>query len=273
MENTIVKTTTFRDYPGGEVILEEMQDGRKHIRKLHKSIDEEWDALCFLQGAGINIPELYKKDENGLYMQYIDGGMLWDNYQAADTATQHDLIEKFAKLLYNLHDITPKDAPPFDGFIKNEFSEIKTIIEEKQIDGYKDILYKLEGLSVGINENPPCYVHRDYHVWNVLMDNSQKLYLIDMELTQGDFRFDAGWTYMLQSRTSVHDKRHGEIAKAFLAEYYKLRPETSADIEFFMQLANFRWLVNVAPIKKTDKHRFPKMKAIAEQAIEAFLNN
>ena len=271
MDNIIVKTTVFRNHPGGKVFLEEMLDGQNHIRKLHKSINEEWDALCFLHGTGINIPELYKIDENGLYMQYIDGGMLWENYQTADTATQQDLINSFTKLLYDLHNITPDNAPPFNNFIENELKEIKAIIKEKQIYDYNDILYKLEKLSIDITEQPPCYIHRDYHVWNVLMDKNQKLYLIDMELTQGDYRFDVGWTYMLQSRTTVHDARHGEIAEAFLSGYYKLKPEACVDIEFFMQLANLRWLVNVAPMKKSDKHWFPEMKEVAEQVIKEYL--
>ena len=95
MDNIIEKTTTFRDHPGYKVFLEEMQDGKKHIRKLHKNIDEEWNTLCFLHKTGINVPELYKKDKNGMYMQYIDGGMLWDNYQTADMETKQDLIIKY----------------------------------------------------------------------------------------------------------------------------------------------------------------------------------
>ena len=92
-----------------------------------------------------------------------------------------------------------------------------------------------------------------------------------MELTQGDYRFDVGWTYMLQSRTAVHDSRHNDIAKTFLSGYYKLNPEACEDIDFFMQLANLRWLVNVAPEKKSDKHWFPEMKTAAEQAITDYL--
>lgn len=42
---------------------------------------------------------------------------------------------------------------------------------------------------------PSCYLHRDYHIWNVLSDKNNKLYVIDLELKQGDYRFDVGWTY------------------------------------------------------------------------------
>ncbi|MCL1882409.1 MAG: aminoglycoside phosphotransferase family protein [Defluviitaleaceae bacterium] len=271
MNNTILKTTTFRDHPGCKVVLEEMQNGQKHIRKLHAKVDEEWDAMCFLHNAGFNVPKPYKIDEQGMYMQYLDNGILWDSYQIADAATQKELINKFTKLLYDLHNIVPKSAPTHSSFVQNELFEIKNIMERKQLDKYLEIHNKLALLSTKIKENTSCYVHRDYHVWNVLLDNSQKAYLIDMELTQGDYRFDVGWTYMLQNRSAVHDIRHGEIAKAFLSGYYKLKPEACDDIDFFMQLANLRWLVNVAPDKNIDNHWFPEMMAIAEQDIKNYL--
>ncbi|MDR1690030.1 MAG: aminoglycoside phosphotransferase family protein [Clostridiales bacterium] len=276
MNNHIVKTTILRDNPGCKVLLEEMQDGRKHVRKsyVHSvNTDGEWNALCFLYSANFNVPKPYKKNAQGMYMQYIDGGVLWDSYQAADAITKQELINKFTTLLHSLHIITPKNTPPFNGFIKNELAEIKNIIKKKKIDRYWEVYNKLTILAAGIKEFSSCYIHRDYHVWNVMLDSNQKLYLIDMELNQGDYRFDVGWTYMIQSRSAVHDARHGDIAEAFLSEYCRLEPEVCNDIEFFMQLANLRWLVNVAPEKNTDNHWFPEMAAIAEQAIAKFLNN
>ena len=273
MENIIVKTTTFRDHPGCKCFLEEMQEGQKHVRKSyadHAKTDEEWDALCYLYNAGFNVPKPYKKDTQGMYMQYIDGGILWDKYQTVDAATQQDLIRKFTKLLHDFHNVTPKKTPPFDGFVQNELVKIKTIMVKKGIGRHWDVHSKLRTLSASIEEQPLCYVHRDYHVWNVLIDSSQKLYLIDMELELGDYRFDVGWTYMLQSRSAVHDARHNDIAQAFLSEYFRIRPEARKDIEFFMQLANLRWLVNVEPENKTDEHWFPEMKAIAEKIMHTF---
>jgi len=282
MDNVVVKTTTLRNHPNCMVLLEEMQDGRKHIRKSYGANnvslnnvlldEEEWDALCFLYNAGFNVPEPYKKDEQGMYMQYIDNGIFWDLHRIADSDTQSNLTDKFVKLLINLHNIKTKSEPPLGGFIKNELAEIETIISKKQIDHYWDILDKLESLSMDINEYPSCYIHRDYHVWNVLSDKDQKLYIIDMTLTQGDYRFDVGWTYMLMSRSAIHDARFADFAQEFLTKYYKLKPDACKDIEYFMQLANLRWLVNVTPDKKTDKPWFPEMMAISEQTIAEFLN-
>lgn len=282
MDNIIVKTTTFRDHPRCKVLLEEMQDGQKHVRKSYgaRNIslnnvpldDEEWAALCFLYNSGLNVPKPYKKDEQGMYMQYIDNGIFLDLYKVADIATQSKLTDKFVKLLCDLHNIKPKSNPPHGGFIKNELAEIKTIIEKKQIDHYWEVLDKLQYLSTSITERQSCYIHRDYHVWNVLLDKDQKLYIIDMTLTQGDYRFDVGWTYMLMSRSSIHDVSFTDFAQDFIEKYYKLKPDTCDDIEYFKQLANLRWLVNVTPDKKTDEPWFPEMMAVAEQVIVEFLN-
>jgi hypothetical protein len=77
---------------------------------------------------------------------------------------------------------------------------------------------------------------------------------------------------MLMSRSAIHDAKFKDFAQAFLAGYYKLKPDTCNDIEYFKQLANLRWLVNVSPENKNDKPWFPEMMAIAEQAITEFLN-
>jgi hypothetical protein len=111
MDNIIIKTSTLRDHPGCKVLLEEMQDGRKHVRKLH-------------------------------------------------TNTQYELTDKFAKLLYDLHNIIPNKTPLFGGFIQNELEEIKTIIEKKNINEYLEIHNSLTVLSTDIKEHPPCYVWR-----------------------------------------------------------------------------------------------------------------
>jgi len=281
MDDTIVKTTVIKDNSILQVLLEETRDGRQYVRKVSSTpvssdgcaLHKEYDAMRFLYDSGFSVPEPYKKVEQGYVIQYIDNGLFWDLYETTDAANKSNLNDRFVKLLFDLHAIKPISEPPIGGFVKKELKEIKAIINEKQINNYWKILDKLEALSTGINERPSCYIHRDYHVWNVLVDKSHKLYLIDMELKQGDYRFDVGWTYMLQNRSAVHDARYGEVVQAFLTGYYKLKPEAREDMEYFKQLANLRWLVNVAPSKKEDKHWFPEMRDRAERAMEEFLNS
>jgi aminoglycoside phosphotransferase (APT) family kinase protein len=248
MDNRIVKTTKFNTGFAGEVFLEEMQDGRQHIRKTYinsksltnaDEIGKEWDALVFLHNAGYAVPEPYKKDQHNIIMQYVDSGNFWETYQAVGTTAQYELMDKFIKLLYDLHIITP-NTPPSSGFIKNELMEIETIITGKGLDCYREILGKLEALSTEIKESPPCFIHRDYHPWNVLLDKNRKLYAIDLLLKQGDYRFDVGWTYMIMYRTGFED-----FAQEFLEGYYKLKSEVCCNMEYFKQLANLRWIVNV----------------------------
>jgi len=242
MDRQIIKTTILNGGFAGETLLEETQDGKRHIRKTYFNntalITEEWDALVFLRNAGYNVPEPYKKTENSIFMQYIDGQTLWNGYEAADDAARQELTDKFTKLLYDLHTIKPNGAPG-GGSIKKELTEIKGLIPKHRAD-YLKMLDKLEALSTDIENKPACYIHRDYHPWNVLMDRGQRLYVIDTPLKLGDHRFDVAWTYTLMLRTGFEG-----FAQAFLTGYYKLKPETRNDIDYFKQLANLRWLVNV----------------------------
>jgi len=262
MDSQIVKTTMLNGGLGGSVQLEETRDGRRHIRKTYINnttlITEEWNALVFLYNAGFNVPQPYKKAENSIYMQYIDGETLWNGYQAADTAVRQELTDKFVKLLYDLHNIKPNSVPN-GGFIENELAEIKDLIPKHRTD-YLKTHSKLETLSKHIEERQLCYIHRDYHPWNVLMDKNQKLYVIDMPLRQGDYRFDVAWTYALMSRSGFE-----EFASAFLSGYYKLKPDARDDFDYFIQLVNLRWLVNV--YSDSPNSFFRPMIEKAEQAI------
>jgi len=47
-----------------------------------------------------------------------------------------------------------------------------------------------------------------------------------------------------------------EFAQDFLTEYLKLKPDAIVDFEFFKQLANLRWLVNVRPGEWSEKPDF-----------------
>ncbi|MCL2036695.1 MAG: aminoglycoside phosphotransferase family protein [Oscillospiraceae bacterium] len=248
MKNKIVKTIKLDGGFAGDIHLIETENGERCIRKSYANnpsvdLNAEWNALVFLHGKGYSVPKPLSKNTDEMYMQYIENGVLWDVYQTVDTATQHDLIEKFTKLLHDLHvlDIS-RACPAVLPYIENELSEIKNILEEKQLSNYLPALNKLELQSVNIAEKLPCFIHRVYHPWNVLTDINGKLYAVDLLLSQGDFRFDVAWTYMLMSRSDF-----SEFAEAFLLEYAKFNPSVYDDFDFYKSLANLRWLANVSP--------------------------
>ncbi|MCL2109004.1 MAG: aminoglycoside phosphotransferase family protein [Oscillospiraceae bacterium] len=228
----------------GDIHLIETADGARSIRKSYANnptvdLDAEWNALVFLHGKGYSVPKPLHKTADEMYMQYINNGVLWDFYQATDTATRHDLLDKFTKLLYDLHVL---DVNSYNiNFIENELAEIKNILKEKQLKNYFSALEKLESRSVNIAVKTPCFIHRDYHPWNVLVDTDERLYAADLPLSQGDFRFDVAWTFMLMSRSGFR-----EFAEKFLLEYAKLNSSVYDDFDFYKSLANLRWLANVS---------------------------
>lgn len=243
-EKKIINTTIIKKSPEVEVRLEEMSDGKKHIYKEYADpagINGEWDALVFLRKKGYSVPRPIKRGEKGIYLQYIESGALWHLYKGADAETQKAMLKKFTKLLYDLHTIETSDAET--GFLQAEIAEIGQLTAEKNLgENYTDFLAGLEAAAKKITEQPTCYIHRDFHPWNVLSDKKGKLYATDLALKRGDFRFDVAWTYMLMSRTG-----YPEFAEEFLREYGTLREDVFEDFEFFKQLANLRWLVNVQP--------------------------
>ena len=285
MENRAVKTTILNHGFAGEVTLEEMQDGRKYVHKAYTRTDldgsiinDEWDALFYLYNKGYSVPKPIERTKNGMYIQYIENGALWDTYKSAEANTRKKITEKFAKLLYDLHILKPADAKIFqdNNFLQNEIAEISQIIDEKgfnQLNNYIKIIDRLETISANITEQAPCYIHRDYHPWNVLSDKNGKQYAIDFVLKQGDYRFDVAWTYMMMTRTDDNNSEFLEFAEHFLSEYVKLQPDTLAEFVFFKQLANLRWLVNVKPPISSEQTNdfFQYLINIAESVMSGFI--
>jgi len=242
-----------------------MADGQQCVSKKYSDavnknhptfISDEWEAITFLHSKGYSVPKPIKKDGNKIYMQYIENGPLSRIYEISDDGLRQKQIKDFAKLLYDLHNVDMNDAekPNFSRFVENELTEIRSIVEEHNLTDYLEILGKLEADSVNISEQPFCYIHRDYHWWNVLSAKDGKLYLVDFVLKQGDFRFDVGWTYMMMTRNGVSVE--AEAGEFFLAEYINLKPDVRVNFKFFKQLANLRWLANVRPGEWSKKPDF-----------------
>ncbi|MCL1846266.1 MAG: aminoacyl-tRNA hydrolase [Defluviitaleaceae bacterium] len=264
-EVKVLKTTVIKKSPEVEVRLEELSNGKRQIYKGYADaakIDDEWDALIFLRKKGFAVPKPIRRGDNGIYLQYIENGAFWHLYKGAEPDAQGSMMKKFVKLLFDLHKI--KAGVEETGFVAREISEIRRIIGEKNLgEKYAIFSDKIDAASKDVTEFSSCYIHRDFHPWNVLADKKDKLYVTDFALKQGDFRFDVAWTYMLMSRTG-----EPEFAKQFLVEYGTFREDVFEGFEFFKQLANLRWLVNVQP---TTSDFMLDMIQIAEVATRDFV--
>ena len=175
-------------------------------------------------------------------------------YGKADNDSKRKLMQKYAKLLCELHsvDVSAITKSYKGKFIENELMEIRDIIEKNKLNDYMKILEKLESESANIKEVPLSFIHRDYHPWNVVVDKDCELYVIDIFNTQGDYRFDVGWAYVHMKRTSSNPE-FVSFAESFLSEYIVLNPDAIDNFEFFKQLANLRWLANVRPGEWSEK--------------------
>ena len=79
-----------------------------HVRKSYSGVlqtNDEWDALCYLYKSGFNVPMPHKIDGLSMYVQYVDGGLYWYNYCAGDDTAKNVLVDKFVRLLYDLHSV------------------------------------------------------------------------------------------------------------------------------------------------------------------------
>ena len=108
MVNNIVKTTKLDGGFAGEIHLVETADGERYIRKSYKNnpsvdLNAEWNALVFLHSKGYSVPKPLAKNNDEMYMQYIDNGVLWDVYQKSDANSKQTIISDFTKLFYDLH--------------------------------------------------------------------------------------------------------------------------------------------------------------------------
>lgn len=247
MNKKVVKTTVFNFGLAGEVRLLETEDGKRYIHKNYAdgaavSIDDEWNALTYLYRAGYSVPEPYERDDNGLYMRFVEGGNLWDRYTQADAGDQKEMMAAFAKMLYDLHTLTPEQDDRTGGpFIQGELDAIRRMMDLHKLQTYEPYADALEAAYKNVSERTPGLLHRDYHPWNVLLDACGKMYVIDLTLQQGDARFDVAWTYALMGRSN-----YSAFAEAFLTEYAALDPEVRRDFAFFLRLVNLRWLTDVS---------------------------
>ncbi|MCL2216656.1 MAG: aminoglycoside phosphotransferase family protein [Defluviitaleaceae bacterium] len=250
----------------GNVKLAKTPDGRQCVYKsysgqLETLIDEEWDTLKFLHGLGYSVPEPYDRRDNGICMQYIDGGTLWDNYQNAGAVPRWEMMKKFSDLLVKLHEINldKVNLPRDENFVQGEIARIRQI--SSKFNDYDMFINKLDAASKNVVSRPLCLIHNDYHPWNVLADKQGSLYVIDFVLTAGDFRYDVAWTYALMKRTGFE-----AFAEDFLKEYRNYRPDIDSDFEFFIQLSNLRWLVNVMAATRENDDASPFFAEMIKQA-------
>jgi len=243
----IIRRETLNSGLAGEVLFVETSDNKKFVLKTYKdegnhSIDNEWNMLNILFKKGFNVPKPFEKNNNTIAMEMINGKNLGGILSENKSITE-ELMYEFTNLLYQLHKINIENHSKNGvissrDFIKYEINQIKSIIGDNNIC-FKYIS-KLEKMSLNIISEKNCIIHRDYHPWNIIINEAGKMFVVDLECGYGDYRFDVAWTYTLMERSGFSD-----FSKTFYNQYENICGKKILDFNVFKYLTILRWLINV----------------------------
>jgi aminoglycoside phosphotransferase (APT) family kinase protein len=180
-----------------------------------------------------------------IIMEQVNGKLLWDAYQEADEEGRKELTRLFVGLLVDLHALGAKVLTP--NIKTSEFTlinrEIYTLRSLVTAYNREELLPVVDWLYERRKEAPcdtPVVTHRDYHPWNVLLNDQGRPFVIDWGWQISDPRFDLAWTLTLMERSGFKDFRND-----VLTEYERVTGSKVDELEYFEVLANLRWLLEV----------------------------
>ncbi|MBN1068560.1 aminoglycoside phosphotransferase family protein [Clostridium botulinum] len=242
----------------GEIISLKFKDNtQKYVIKTYNSsknglenIKQEWTGLNLLYNANYPVPRPiisdFVNEKPYIVMEKIEGENLWTCYQTLSKEDREQLLEKFVNVFFQLHELDVsivdkelrKDST--SSFIEKEINEIKKLVEENKLEYLTQIIDWLQKEKVNILDEKLSIIHRDYHPWNVIVDNNEEVYVIDLLWGIGDYRFDLAWMYTLMERSGFEDFSQNAFKK-----YKALKNENINNFEYFKVFSTLRWLINV----------------------------
>lgn len=220
----------------------------------------EWRALTHLRAANYPVPSIviFEPDARHLghpfiVMDHIAGDSLWHSFEVADPATRVRLTQSFVAELVALHAVDPLLLEPA-ATSAGPYSYIGQELEQLRRDGADsphvmsaEIVQWLEQRKQAVPCQRPAILHRDYHPWNVLVDTTENLWVIDWDWRIGDARFDLAWTCTLMQRSGFD-----AFSSAVRDEYGRQGGRSLDEFAYFEVLTTVRWLLNVLPSVEPD---------------------
>lgn len=224
----------------------------------------EWRALTHLRVMKYPVPRviLFEPDARHLghpfiVMDHIPGASFWNVFEAADSAAQARLTRSFATQLVRLHALDPHLLEPASlpahpySYIEHELEQLRHDSASSPHAMLTEIVHWLEQRQQAVPCERPAILHRDYHPWNVLVDTTEKLWIIDWDWQIGDARFDLAWTCMLMRRSNFD-----AFSSAVRDEYAQQSDRSLNELTYFEVLTTVRWLLNVLPSARADFREF-----------------
>lgn len=242
--------------------LKIVQNNSVDINKIQKIIEiyDKYD---------INTIKLldYGYIDNKVYLIYnfIDGFALntvYDKYDVNDYSnmgfnigssykkinSKHEFDNDFVNN-YDLNTLVNECINSFKNVYNGKLSYIKNIINEKRMT---NIINRMKELTSSFNNEKKAYIHADMHPKNIMIDNKQNLYIIDIESFCIDyFIMNVRWSIIAAFR----NKENNEFFKGFINGYYDNNiPDSFNKQLIFITIFNF--LEHTIEFSKTKEKEF-----------------
>ena len=216
----------------------------------------EFSILSGLMRVGYPVPIVRVLEENPTHlgtpfimMDRIKGHTMSD-FMRIQPSKYDVLLELFSKLFVRLHRLD------YTKVINEKISSGHNpyFWIHRNLDGYEHVIRTfhkpefnpvLEWLRNQANEvpcNKPSLTHRDFHPFNILLDEDHQPYVIDWTAWDvTDFRADLGWTLLL------HGAFTGRSFRDETLKGYETAAEIQVEnIEYFEVLAGLRRMLDVS---------------------------
>ncbi|HWT77111.1 MAG TPA: aminoglycoside phosphotransferase family protein [Mobilitalea sp.] len=253
----------------------------------------EYSNLQKLKIAGYPVPELSGMDLSGIYidrpffiMERIIGKNLHDALNNADEKTYDRLMDAWIELFIDLHKLDCSDFKEGGFFLKTLFPYVSIFDQEhpfSSIDNYINSCKFLLNIYHGENEfskplewleehkfEVPCVkpsvIHQDFNDNNILVDNLEKLYVIDWSgMDISDFRLDLA--SVIQVWTKYKDLK---LRDRILSTYEKMSGSSVDHIEYFEAAACLRkiLLASVSLNNNINKHGIKSNDEVNQELLQ-----
>ena len=282
MNNLISEINFFSDNASFEVIrdsnsgaiLRKVKDNNntyflKIIKNGNINIDKVKKIIEIYKKNNVNTIELldYGHINNYVYLIYnfIDGlalNITYDKYSVSDynkmgfkIGSSYRVInsscefDKYFLNNYSINDLTNQFIASFTKLYNGELSYIKGIIKEEKIDC---LISRLKELISSFDDEAKVYIHADIHHKNILVDNKQNLYIIDIESFCLDyFVMNLRWSIIAAFR----NKKNNEFFKEFINGYYNNNvPAKNPPPLIFITIFNF--MEHIIEFSKTKDRKY-----------------
>lgn len=205
--------------------------------------------------------------DNKVYLIYnfIDGFALntvYDKYDVNDYSnmgfnigssykkinSKHEFDNDFVNN-YDLNTLVNECINSFKNVYNGKLSYIKNIINEKRMT---NIINRMKELTSSFNNEKKAYIHADIHPKNIMIDNKQNLYIIDIESFCIDyFVMNVRWSIIAAFR----NKENNEFFKGFINGYYDNNTPNCFNKQLiFITILNF--LEHTIEFSKTKEKEF-----------------